>query len=73
MAGVQGRMAHEGWPVWAKMVFVIGALALVILGIISILISQHTGGAVLGIICVVVGALYLFGLFIKPNWLSDPS
>lgn len=66
-------MAHEGWPAWAKLVFVIGALALVVLGIISILISQHTGGAILGIACIVVGLLYLFGLLVKPRWVNDPS
>lgn len=67
------RMSHEGWPGWAKLVFILGALAMVILGIISILGSKHTGGAVLGIISAVVGALYLIGLFFSPRWLKDPS
>jgi len=66
-------MAHEGWPGWAKAVFVLGALALVVLGIISILISQHQGGGWLGVACIVVGVLYLFGLLVKPRWIDNPS
>lgn len=66
------RMTHEAWPAWAKLFFVVGALLLLLCGIMAVIITQHTGGAVLGIISIVVALLFLYGLFIR-GWLTDPA
>lgn len=66
------RMNHEGWPTWTKFVFVLGSIVMVVLGILSILMSKHTGGGILGLVLAIVGVLYLIGLLISPRWIDDP-
>jgi|GEM_PF-1328345 len=66
------RMSHEGWPTWTKFVFVVLSIVMVVLGVLSIIMSKHTGGGVLGAIVAVIGLLYLFGLIISPRWIDDP-
>lgn len=66
------RMTHEAWPAWTKGVFVLGSVILVVLGVLSMLMSKHQGGGFLGLACLIVGVLYLFGLIVKPRWLDDP-
>lgn len=65
------RMRHEGWPRWTKVFFLFGALSLVVAGIILIIGARHSDWW-LGLISLVVGALYLFGLLISPRWVRDP-
>lgn len=66
------RMKHEGWPGWAKMFFILGSLALIVCGILVVISSTH-GQAVLGIISIVVGAVFLFFWLANPRWRDDPA
>lgn len=65
------RMKHEGWPSWAKLFFMLCAIALIVTGIFQIIISTH-GQAVMGVISIVIGALFLWFWTINPRWRVDP-
>lgn len=66
------RWEHEGWPSWAKLFFMLCALALIVTGIFQIVISTH-GQAVMGIISIVIGAAFLFFWLVNPRWKIDPA
>lgn len=65
-------MNHEGWPSWATWLLSLGALVLIVAGVLQIIQSRHDEW-ILGIISVVSGALFFIGLQIWPRWANDPS
>lgn len=60
----------RGWPTWAIALFFLGALFLVVGGVISIIVSRHEGGSALGVAAIIVGAIYLI-VAPKRWWFSD--
>lgn len=60
------------WPSFAKPIFLLGALLLLIAGILSIIFALHSSGVILGIIGVVVALIMFFGIFTR-GWLTSSS
>jgi len=60
------------WPSLAKPIFLLGALLLLIAGIVSIIFAAQASGVILGIIGIIVALLMFFGIFTR-GWLSSTS
>lgn len=59
------RISGEGWPTWVLALFVLGALALTVGGVLAALTAQQSGELALGLVAAVVGAAFLIT---TPGW-----
>jgi len=72
MLAYQPSLTRGLWPSFAKPIFLLGALLLLIAGVVSIIFALHTSGVILGAIGVIVSLIVFFGIFTR-GWLDSTS
>jgi len=60
------------WPSFAKPIFLLGALLLLIAGIVSIIFAAQSTGIILGIIGIVIALIMGFGILTR-GWLTPTT
>lgn len=58
------------WPSFAKPIFLLGALLLLIASIISIIFAAQSTGVILGVIGLIIAIVMFFGIFTR-GWLTS--